>query len=224
MEVGKRRLLRDNGFSNGSGDLAEWLQDKGMKHLRGARYHPQTHGMIERGHQTLKTRILLENYFRPGDFEAQIETVIDHDSHQRYDESLTNVIAADGYFERDTDVLQNRERIEPKRLEPRRLHHRKRAACSNHPDEPNPLLNKAPLVPETLTTATATTGGRPLSQRGVVAGPVHRAVAGGLRLGHGAYLATGIDEVNPSKSEVCDNVPNNQMSASRALPLVLVRL
>ena len=42
----KPRLLSDNGSSYVSGDLAEWLQDKGMKHSRGAPYHPQTQGKI----------------------------------------------------------------------------------------------------------------------------------------------------------------------------------
>jgi hypothetical protein len=32
-----------------------------------------TQGKIERWHQTLKNRILLENYFLPGDLEAQID-------------------------------------------------------------------------------------------------------------------------------------------------------
>ncbi len=54
-----------DGSSYVSSDLAEWLQDKGMKHSRGAPYHPQTQGKIERWHQTLKKRILLENYFLP---------------------------------------------------------------------------------------------------------------------------------------------------------------
>ena len=58
--VHKPRLLSDNGSSYVSGDLAEWLQDKGMKHSRGAPYHPQTQGKIERWHQTLKNRILLK--------------------------------------------------------------------------------------------------------------------------------------------------------------------
>ncbi|KIN63588.1 Transposase, OrfB [Sulfitobacter noctilucicola] len=40
--VHKPRLLSDNASSYVSGDLAEWLQDKGMKHSRGAPYHPQT--------------------------------------------------------------------------------------------------------------------------------------------------------------------------------------
>ena len=51
--VHKPRLLSDNGSSYISGDLAEWLEDHGMDHLRGAPYHPQTQGKIERWHQTL---------------------------------------------------------------------------------------------------------------------------------------------------------------------------
>ena len=96
--VHKPRLLSDNGSSYVSGDLAEWLQDKGMKHSRGAPYHPQTQGKIERWHQTLKNRILLENYFLPGDLEAQIEVFVDHYNHQRYHESINNVTPADVYF------------------------------------------------------------------------------------------------------------------------------
>ena len=42
----------------------------GMRHVRGAPSHPQTQGKIEPWHQTLKNRILLENYYLPGDLEA----------------------------------------------------------------------------------------------------------------------------------------------------------
>ena len=65
------RLLSDNGPSYIAGDLADWLTDRGMGHIRGAPFHPQTQGKIERWHQTLKNRILLENYYLPGDLEAQ---------------------------------------------------------------------------------------------------------------------------------------------------------
>ena len=126
--IHKPRLLSDNGSSYVSGDLAEWLQDKGMKHSRGAPYHPQTQGKIERWHQTLKNRILLENYFLPGDLEAQIEAFVDHYNHQRYHESINNVTPADVYFGRDKDILEQRERIKRKTLEARRLHHRQHAA------------------------------------------------------------------------------------------------
>ena len=44
--VHKPRLLSDNGSSYVSGELAEWLGKKGMKHSRGAPYHPQTQGKI----------------------------------------------------------------------------------------------------------------------------------------------------------------------------------
>jgi hypothetical protein len=83
---------------------------------------------VERSHQTLKNRILLENYFLPGDLEAQIEAFVDHYNHQRYHESLNNVTPADVYFGPDKAILQQRERIKRKTLETRRLHHRKRAA------------------------------------------------------------------------------------------------
>ncbi len=43
---------------------------------------PRAQGKIERWHQTLRIRILLENSFLPGDLEAQIEAFVDHDNHQ----------------------------------------------------------------------------------------------------------------------------------------------
>ena len=124
----KPRLLSDNGSSYISGELAEWLEQQKMEHVRGAPYHPQTQGKIERWHQTLKNRILLENYFLPGDLEAQIEAFVDHYNHQRYHESINNVTPADVYFGRDQAILEQRERIKRKTLEARRLHHRQHAA------------------------------------------------------------------------------------------------
>jgi len=44
----KPRLLSDNGASYVSGELADWLAGEGMDHVRGAPYHPQTQGKIER--------------------------------------------------------------------------------------------------------------------------------------------------------------------------------
>ena len=124
----KPRLLSDNGSSYVSGELAEWLDDKGMDHVRGAPYHPQTQGKIERWHQTLKNRVLLEKYFLPGDLNLQIEAFVDHYNHQRFHESLNNVTPADVYFGRAQAILNKRERIKHKTLETRRLQHRKFAA------------------------------------------------------------------------------------------------
>src|SRR6056297_1344422 len=74
----KPRLLSDNGSSYISGELADWLEDRQMDHVRGAPYHPQTQGKIERWHQTLKNRILLENYYLPGDLRQQVGAFVDH--------------------------------------------------------------------------------------------------------------------------------------------------
>lgn len=124
----KPRLLSDNGPSYVAGELAEYLADKGMSHVRGAPFHPQTQGKIERWHQTLKNRILLENYYLPGDLEAQIEAFVEHYNHQRYHESLNNVTPADAYFGRAQAIIKRRERIKRQTIEYRRLQHRKIAA------------------------------------------------------------------------------------------------
>jgi len=126
--VHRPRLLSDNGASYISGDLAEWLDDREMDHVRGAPYHPQTQGKIERWHQTLKNRILLENYYLPGHLEAQIDAFVAHYNHQRYHESLSNLTPADVYFGRGQTILLERERIKRKTFDKRRLQHRKSAA------------------------------------------------------------------------------------------------
>ena len=60
-------LMSDNGPSYIAGALAEYIEARKMSHVRGAPCHPQTQAKIERWHQTLKNRNLLENYFLPSD-------------------------------------------------------------------------------------------------------------------------------------------------------------
>src|SRR5215467_10370563 len=122
------RLLSDNGSSYVAGDLAKWLGDRYIKHLRGAPYHPMTQGKIERWHQTLKNRILLENYFLPGDLEAQIAAFVDDYNHRRYHESIGNLAPADVYCGRGSTILAERERIKRQTIANRRLQHRLQAA------------------------------------------------------------------------------------------------
>jgi transposase InsO family protein len=124
----KPRLLSDNGSSYVSGELAEWLEDQQMDHVRGAPYHPQTQGKIERWHQTLKNRILLENYYLPGDLRHQIDAFVEHYNHQRYHESLRNLTPADVYFGRGQSILKQRERIKRNTINQRRLQYRNHAA------------------------------------------------------------------------------------------------
>jgi putative transposase len=101
----KPRLLSDNGPSYIAAELAEWIDANGMSHVRGAPLHPQTQGKIERWHQTLKNRILLENYFLPGELERQIDAFVEHYNHRRYHESLGNVTPADAYFGRASAII-----------------------------------------------------------------------------------------------------------------------
>ena len=90
---------------------AFWLDDQEMEHVRGAPNHPQTQGKIERWHQTLKNRILLENYYLPGALEQAIGEFIDHYNHHRYHESLGNLTPADVYFGRAETILSRRKEI-----------------------------------------------------------------------------------------------------------------
>jgi len=126
--VHRPRLLSDNGSSYVSGDLARWLGRQKMEHIRGAPRHPQTQGKIERWHQTLKNRILLEHDYLPGDLEAQVRAFVEHYNHARYHESLTNLTPADVYFGRGPTLLLERERIKRQTILQRRLQHQARAA------------------------------------------------------------------------------------------------
>ena len=95
-----------------------------MKHTRGKPYHPMTQGKIERWHLSLKSRILLENYYLPGDLERAFAAFIDHYNHCRYHESLGNLTPAGVYFGRAEQILKQREEIKRKTMNERRLRHK----------------------------------------------------------------------------------------------------
>ena len=126
--VHRPRLLSDNGLCYISRELADYLDDKGMTHTRGAPYHPQTQGKIERWHQTLKNRILLENYFLPGDLEARIAAFVGYYNHQRYHESLKNITPADVYTGCGQTILLERKKTKRRTMKLRRLQHAEHAA------------------------------------------------------------------------------------------------
>ncbi len=48
------RLLSDNRPCYTAGEEAEYIEAQSMSHMRGAPFHPQTQGKIERWHQTVK--------------------------------------------------------------------------------------------------------------------------------------------------------------------------
>jgi putative transposase len=87
--------LSDNGSSYVASDLADWLDKQNIEYVRGAPYHPQTRVKIERWHQFLKNRILLEQYYLPSDLERQVAAFIERYDDARYHESLDNLTPAD---------------------------------------------------------------------------------------------------------------------------------
>jgi putative transposase len=122
------RLLSDNGPSYIAGDLADWLEEQGMGHTRGKPYHPMTQGKIERWHLSLKSRILLENYYLPGDLERAVAAFVDHYNHRRYHEALDNLTPADVYFGRGQRIIEMRKEIKRRTIDQRRRHHIQAAA------------------------------------------------------------------------------------------------
>lgn len=123
------KLLSDNGPCYVSTDLADWLHDHGMKHTRGKPYHPMTQGKIERWHQSLKNRILLENHYLPEDLERQIEAFVTHYNTRRYHESLNNLTPEDVWLGRGQSILEHRRKIKQRTIDLRKQLHRQKIAA-----------------------------------------------------------------------------------------------
>ena len=118
----KPRLLSDNGPCYISSDLKQWLQAQAMDHTPGAPYHPQTQGKIERYHRSMKNVVKLENYYFPWELEAAIGEWVEHYNHERYHESLDNVMPADVYQGRRNDILDQRALTKSRTLSQRKIH------------------------------------------------------------------------------------------------------
>jgi len=117
------RLLSDNGSCYISSELAEYIQDKGMSHVRGRPMHPQTQGKIERWHRSMKNVVKLENYYLPGDLTNRLEEFVEYYNNERYHESLQNLTPADVYFGRSQEILDQRHLIKLKTMKKRRKQH-----------------------------------------------------------------------------------------------------
>jgi putative transposase len=114
------RLLSDNGPAFVSDALAKYLKRYQMNHVRGAPYHPQTQGKIERYHRSMKSIVKLDIYYAPFELERAIASFVRYYNEQRYHEALDNVTPADMYFGRFTAVMTQRERIKQQTLQQRR--------------------------------------------------------------------------------------------------------
>ena len=119
--VHRPRLLSDNGPCYLSSELKDYLDDRGMDHTRGAPYHPQTQGKIERYHRTMKNVVKLQNYYFLGELEAEIGKFVDYYNNERYHESLDNVTPADMYHGRRISILNEREIIKQETMRKRKI-------------------------------------------------------------------------------------------------------
>ena len=109
-----------------------------MRHTRRKPYHPMTQGKIERRHLSLKSRILLENYYLPGDLERAVASFLDHYNRRRYHESLENLTPADLYLGHGARILKQREKI--KRRTSRDAHSTSTQQHEIQADAPHSLL------------------------------------------------------------------------------------
>ena len=88
-----------------------------------------TQGKIERYHRSMKNRILLENYYLPGQLEQSIAEFVEYYNNCRYHESLDNLTPADVYFGRSQAILKRRDKIKRKTIEQRRRLHQQTIAA-----------------------------------------------------------------------------------------------
>ena len=115
MEAGKKRLAGDTQREARSDEVVEMRRE--MRDLKEVV-----------SDLTLENRVLLENYFLPGDLEAQVDAFVGHYNHQRHHESLKNLTPADVYTGRGQTILLERAKIKTKTMKLRRLQHAKSAA------------------------------------------------------------------------------------------------
>lgn len=97
-----------------------WTVDNRMDHVREAPHHLQTQGKIERWHQTLKNRILLDNCYLSGGLKERIAAFVSRYKHARYHEILSNATPAGVILGRARG-----DRIKRMTITNRRLRHRR---------------------------------------------------------------------------------------------------
>ena len=120
QESNRPRLLSDNGSCYVSNEFSAFISNKEMGHVRGAPYHPQTQGKIERYHRSMKNVVKLDHYYAPEELQNALEKFVHYYNNERYHESLNNLTPADVYFGRGDAILTERKRIKKLTLLARR--------------------------------------------------------------------------------------------------------
>jgi len=119
-EKKRPRLLSDNGSCYVSSAFKEFIDRQKMGHVKGAPYHPQTQGKIERYHRTMKNVVKLENYYYPDELRNRLAEFVNFYNNLRYHESLGNVTPADVYFGRQNQIFNRRKEIKIETIKERR--------------------------------------------------------------------------------------------------------
>ena len=114
------KLLSDNGSCYISNELADYIEDNNMTHVRGRPLHPQTQGKIERYHRSMKNIVKLDYYYSPGQLEKKLKEFVQYYNYQRYHESLQNVTPADVYFGISERKISQRIKTKNKTLKARK--------------------------------------------------------------------------------------------------------
>lgn len=100
-------VLTDNGPAFKGWVLADYLENRGMKHIYGRPYHPQTQGKVERVNRTFKDHIFVHVYNSPDELQKVLHETADwyndrpHEAHQ-------NVSPNDVYAGRKEQILEAR--------------------------------------------------------------------------------------------------------------------
>ena len=99
-----------------------------MKHVRGAPYHPQTQGKIERWHRPSRTASCSKTTSYPVTSKPRSRRSSSNIIITATTKSLSNVAPADAYFGRGKVIIAKHARIKRITIEHRSLQHRKLAA------------------------------------------------------------------------------------------------
>lgn len=118
--IHRPRLLTDNGSAFVSAQFANYLDRYQLTHIRGAPYHPQTQGKIERYHRSMKSIVKLDNYYTPTALRDAIASFVDYYNNERYHEALDNIIPVDVFNGRQQVILEQRAQLKQQTLRQRR--------------------------------------------------------------------------------------------------------